>query len=328
MAILGPTLRTQIVLEGESIEALVDTGSPATIVSLECIVSILAKRRPPTQSPEQWRKAVEKRLKKPSLNLNNYGGGELNLVRELEVEISRAGYSTKAVIQVHVGATVDLLLGTDLMSSLGFSLQAKGIDETTHDLLDSSPSHQPEDQESLSKDEEWNPTVRLIQAVKLPPRHKRLVRARVDNLTIPSSLLLFEPGDHLLERDGLQAAEAAVAMEDTGQVTLILENHRSEPAVLEEGHILGSVQALSQVVESKDDHAPRDDPGPSLKQTVNAFLPPSIADHQITDAERLQQITKALGLERTVLSEAEMEQLKAVVMEYADLFALNPFELD
>ena len=153
-------------------------------------------------------------------------------MRELEVEISRAGYSTKAVIQVHVGATVDLLLGADLMSSLGFSLQAKGTDGTTHDLLDSSPSHQPEDQESLSKDEEWNPTVRLIQAVKLPPRHKRLVRARVDNVTIPSSLLLFEPGDHLLERDGLQAAEAAVAMEDTGQVTLILENHRSEPAML------------------------------------------------------------------------------------------------
>ena len=72
---------------------------------------------------------------------------------------------------------MDLLLGTDLMSSLGFSLQAKGTDGTTHDLLDSSPSHQPEDQESLSKDEEWNPTVRQIQAVKLPPRHKRLVRA-------------------------------------------------------------------------------------------------------------------------------------------------------
>ena len=55
VATLGFTIRTQVVLEGEKVEALVDTGSPATIVSLKCIVDILAKQTALGQSPQAWR---------------------------------------------------------------------------------------------------------------------------------------------------------------------------------------------------------------------------------------------------------------------------------
>lgn len=134
---------------------------------------------------------------------------------------------------VNVGATVELLLGTDVLLSLGFSLQAKEAGGSTHDLLTS--------KSCPTAKEENKPTVRLIQTVRLPPQHKRVVRAQLDKVVTPSTLLLFEPGDHLLERDGLRAAEAAVMVEDTGQVTLILENHSCEPTSLEERLVLGNV---------------------------------------------------------------------------------------
>ena len=64
---LGPVVTAEVLLEGESVSALVDTGSPVTIVSLECIVKTLARKRCPEQSPAQWRREVEKRLEPPTL---------------------------------------------------------------------------------------------------------------------------------------------------------------------------------------------------------------------------------------------------------------------
>ena len=167
-ATLGPTIRTQVMLEGESVEALVDTGSPATIVSLKCIIDVLARKRPPGQSPQQWREAVQKRLQKPSIPLRNYGGGELNLVRELEVEIERAGYSIKSVIQIHVGASVELLLGTDVLPHLGFLVLARSTGGTTEDLLMTAVLESPRDGGAI---------VQLLQTVKVPPQHKKVVHA-------------------------------------------------------------------------------------------------------------------------------------------------------
>ncbi len=42
--------------------ALLDTGSPVSIVSLEFLLDVLAKRGLEGQSPEEWRQEVEKRL--------------------------------------------------------------------------------------------------------------------------------------------------------------------------------------------------------------------------------------------------------------------------
>ena len=53
---LGPTLTAMIEVEGEVIEALLDTGSPVTIIQLETLLQILAKNDVPVkrlQSGEQ-----------------------------------------------------------------------------------------------------------------------------------------------------------------------------------------------------------------------------------------------------------------------------------
>lgn len=93
---LGPVLSADVLLEGESVSALVDTRSPITIVSLSCLVKILAKKQQQDQSPAQWR-SVEKRVMPPDMYLFCNGGGELNLVKRMEVTVSRAGCSISAV---------------------------------------------------------------------------------------------------------------------------------------------------------------------------------------------------------------------------------------
>lgn len=84
---------------------------------------------------------------------------------------------------------MELLIGTNVLSRLGFSLQAKSADGNTADLLMTAAGELPR---------ERGTTVRLLQTVKLPPQHKKVVRAQVDSLDNLSLLSLFEPEGYLL----------------------------------------------------------------------------------------------------------------------------------
>ena len=77
------------------VEALLDTGSPVTIVPLEFLLQVLAKKRPPNQPPEEWKKHVEKQLEPTPVALRNYGGGCLPVVRQVVVTTTRSGHQVK-----------------------------------------------------------------------------------------------------------------------------------------------------------------------------------------------------------------------------------------
>ena len=85
---LGPTISVEVVLEGRPSKALVDTGSPVTIVSIDCLLEALFERRTITQSPEDWRKEVASKIQPPSLTIRSYGGGEINVIGQLSVDMS------------------------------------------------------------------------------------------------------------------------------------------------------------------------------------------------------------------------------------------------
>ena len=146
--------------EGAPVDALVDTGSPVTIVSLNFLLRTLAGKRPKGQTPAEWEKEVKARMEPPAITLRNYGGGELNIVRQMTVVIERGDHKCQAVVLIQKGAPLDLLLGTDLHSNLGFLLLKTGSSGMAVDLLqgekwmiehpsfpptvDASPSSKPE----------------------------------------------------------------------------------------------------------------------------------------------------------------------------------------
>ena len=107
---------------------LLDTWSPVTIVSLERLLQVLAKRKPQTQTPEEWRCEVEARLKPTQVDLRSYGGGHLPVVRQIQTVISRNGQEVNAIVQVQRDAPAKLLIGTDLLPHLGFLLVQTEVD--------------------------------------------------------------------------------------------------------------------------------------------------------------------------------------------------------
>lgn len=52
--VLGPIPYTEVEFEGRSVKALIDTGSPVTIVSLEFSLRALANQRQPSQPSAEW----------------------------------------------------------------------------------------------------------------------------------------------------------------------------------------------------------------------------------------------------------------------------------
>ena len=66
---LGPTLTVPLKLKGMPINALLDTGSPVSIVSLEKLLSVFAIKRPQGQSPDEWEIEMRNRFQLPTVTL-------------------------------------------------------------------------------------------------------------------------------------------------------------------------------------------------------------------------------------------------------------------
>ena len=78
---LGTIPTTEVCIEGVPATALVDTGSPTTIVSLSFLLDVLSKNRTPGQHLKQWREEVKERLHHTSLNLRSYSSQALPIVQ-------------------------------------------------------------------------------------------------------------------------------------------------------------------------------------------------------------------------------------------------------
>ena len=171
---LGPTVYADLEFVGCRVNALVDTGSPATIVSLDFLLDSLTKGRAKEQTPTEWKSEVRHRLKPPEVTLHSYGGGGLDIVGQILVTLRCGPHHHTAVVLVQKQAPEALLLGTDLQPYLGFRLSRNMGEGSTVELL-TAPKDKP-DAEAGSL-----PTVvRLLQAQRLPARHGHIVRTQVN----------------------------------------------------------------------------------------------------------------------------------------------------
>lgn len=88
----------------------------------------------------------------------------------------------------------------------------------------------------------------LLQAVRLPGLHSKLVRTKVSEWD-RNSFSYFEPSINLREK-GVMMSEAA---DENGCIVVIMENHGCVPVKVEAGQALGEVQEaeLCQVEEGQ-----------------------------------------------------------------------------
>ena len=352
---IGPAVSASMEVEGAMVNALVDTGSPVTIASLDFLLGALGKQRLPSQTPQEWEQGIKNRIRPPSSTLQGYGGGDLHIVGQLECDLSSGGYHLKCQVLIQKGAPVPLLIGTDVLPKLGFLFLRKDQGQTAVDLLgggswkiqaqkeDAKPPAARDDldtktgrgelaeetakeepdaktrQEELTKEKTEPITVRLLHATRLPPRHARFVKARLSH-PAGEGTLLFEAGDTRLPHDGLVVEEAATQPDEEGCIRVVIQNHNNVPLGLDEGQALGGVQPVQVVTDVKMTEI----------TTVGVLQSKDEDGVQNNMTNREERLAKLLGLtdwEQPHLTSTEQCELKTVLANYADVFMVEPTEL-
>ena len=115
---LGPVVTVELSVEGQQVKTLADTGSPVTIISIDCLLDILAKNRKAGPNKEEWKQEVEKKFLPPTLSINSFDGGEVNVISQLTTNWKRGTKEYHTTIQIQKGVPLDLLLGTDVLAEL------------------------------------------------------------------------------------------------------------------------------------------------------------------------------------------------------------------
>ena len=86
--------------------------------------------------------------------------------------------------------------------------------------------------------------VRLLQAVRLPACHRKVLHARVEGYW-DHGLAVFDPEPDFMEKDGLNLAEAVVEQDKSQIVTLVMKNASYEPARLKLGQLSPVTMAIA-----------------------------------------------------------------------------------
>ena len=131
---LGPGVFVDVCVNGVPTRALVDTGSPATIASLDFVLGLFVKEKKPQQTAAEWKEAVLGRLSPPSVTLRAYSGHKLKVTAQVCLRLTYGWRTVEANVLVLREAPNDLLLGTDVQPQLGFSVVADSAEKLT-DLL-------------------------------------------------------------------------------------------------------------------------------------------------------------------------------------------------
>ena len=290
---LGPALMSEMQLEGSVVNALLDTGSPVSIVSLECLGQEKEAGRVSTAVTSKSGKQLQE---PPGALLRSFGGETLDLMCQVT---TRDNQNVTASVLVQKGAPLKLLLGSDLLPRLGFSFLETKADDSTVDHL----QPQPTSSQTMSA------TVRLLTATRLPPRHTEIVQARVDGSGHRSTSLLVP--EVQWESKGLRMEEAVLEPDGEQCVTLPIQNPTCEPVCLAPGDVLGQMQPVEITAKP---------------EVVSAFIEGGAKTAVSSSTDRNAKLLKETHIEKSLCA-SEEQQLRDLITEFSDVFALESSEL-
>ena len=153
----------------------------------------------------------------------------------------------------------------------------------------------------------------LVQSTIVPGRTGRFLEARFESdVSVPSGThALFEPEPGILERHGLSAQEALLTVSSKHSVLIPVQNFCQSPVELKEGTKLGSVESVCQ--------------SPVTVQQSEVHV--QCAPVKLGELGKQDDVLDCLKLPVDTLSVSQSEQIKQVIKEYSDVFALTRSEL-
>ena len=288
---VGPSLFIDLDVGGVPVAAMVDSGSPTTIISRGLLrqVADLCRRE---------KKELPK-LTTPSVRL--YGkdgpgsGPELVITAQTDLTFKAAGKTVTIPVFIQPNSKQSCLLGTNAAEPLGLLF----LDSMGKPLRTTPSEPKPE-----------TTCVALIQATTIPSQQGRFLKAKLSQDYSPGKQFLFEPEIEGLENLGLSGVESLVTVRDEGTVFIPVQNLQGQKICLPSGTTLGKVETFDG---SK--------PIPCLDEQHCGSVVADIAKQQSTS------LIDTLDFSQCDCSPPELQQLKALLADNADVFALDPSQL-
>ena len=320
---LGEIPKTVVSLEGVPVEAMIDTGSPVSIVSLKCLLNVLLSRKAVDQTIEGWIQEITSRMKPTAVALKSYSGDHLPIVKQMQVQVSRKARHGNVWVQIPKDAPVDYLLGTDLQPLLGLLVREESDCQVEQRVgADDLDKVAFIGQKTKALDAHANSSliegqVCLLKAVKLPvgfcgmlPVEKRGPGGE--------EVALFIPKADLVQRDGFILEEVLMGTQPRSMVSV--RNTGSEVIVLDQGQVLGSLEAVTILAEEAAGDERKSDQIQADCCSIQGSLPSD-------SVERVQELMEKLLPDSGNIGEIGKVQLQQLIKEYGDIFAMNDTEL-
>ena len=346
---VGPVVFLEVQIEGYPVKAVVDTGAQSTIISRDLLHRIAkymrdAGREDPT-------------LVHPSAKLYGRSGSdssELTISAEVQFELSLDGHCMKVPVCL-LGMNVLPRLGVQFLRRDGMPLTVEPYDvlgghvrdggeaisqspgTTTHGpaLTRSadSPDQSVVDGCLVAADSTAQAKVCVVHSTYIPPCTGRVLEVQLQSPFRQGDPVQFEPS--LLEQmDGVEAPEVLTRQGNDGRLLIPVENYSALSARLEPGMCIGTATLIDDLpLVELDTAVVPDDPVnvmeaclPTCPEAANVSQCASQVD---TDraTNRLDRLFEVLALERGTLTEEQFSDLKKMIADNSDVFALDDTEL-
>lgn len=221
----SPTITVQ--LNGVDVQAILDTGASATILSADLLNKIGMKKEL-LQTSHYVIRTVE--------------GHRVPLIGQVWINLCLGSYSDPILVQVMEQSPYELIIGIDVMirfPSVSFNWKKRIFTCGTNNIPMSGLRH-------LTK--EMQGRVQMSNTTVIPPRSVMRVDAKVSGLYTDRANLMFSPKE-LLEQRGISLANMLLDA-TCGLISIPITNVSFEPVTLHTGTTLGMLAADICLVEN------------------------------------------------------------------------------
>ena len=229
---------------GLPVRALIDTGSPATIISEKLLHEIMKGNTEITPAC----------LERPTVQLVDCGQHLLHIVGQITLVFKLIpGAERKVKVLINTDSTQDCLLGTNAQEELGFTLilpDGQEIPRSPAPTVERySKESEPKDSTSKTSLPTANSTftVRLLTTCRIPGYRGHTIKAKVEGdwSRVQNKEFLFEPDRETLQKFELDAESSLVKCDST--IALRVHNYSYSATFIGKDMVLGTVEPCELV---------------------------------------------------------------------------------
>uniref|UniRef100_A0A914X7W9 CCHC-type domain-containing protein n=1 Tax=Plectus sambesii TaxID=2011161 RepID=A0A914X7W9_9BILA len=210
----------------------------------------------------------------------------------------------------------DILIGTNYMSQLGYSLVAEGVCNPAA-IRHALPIVPPIDDGNQAT----SATVRVAKTHCILSRCEQKIRVCADRpLTCPENAqVLFEPQRQHTPK-GLQMQPMVVQVDDQGQYEVWVRNLSTAKLCLSKDEPIGAIEIVSAVMPNEVPDSEQNQHQPTKVCLVRQ-------DDELNRADRAQRLLESVCWADCALAPDAVLQLRDLIVEFSHVFAMDNMEL-